>query len=158
MPLTTKRMTVDGSAINKPMNVRVPIGTSIKDIVEFCGGYKGEPGKLISGGPMMGQALVSDEFPIMKQNNGLLIFDQKDAESAPVTNCIRCGRCVNACPMGLMPTRLEAYTNLGNTDELKKLNIMNCMECGCCGFVCPADRKLVQSIKLGKSLVRNAGN
>lgn len=158
MPLTTKRLTVDGSAITNPMNVRVPIGTPIKDIVEFCGGYKGEAAKLISGGPMMGMALISDDFPILKQNNGILVFDKNDATSAPTTNCIRCGRCVNACPMGLMPTKLEAYTNLGNADELKKLNIMNCMECGCCAFVCPADRKLVQAIRLGKGIVRNAGN
>lgn len=157
MPLTTKRLTVDGSAITKPMNVRVPIGTPIKDIVEFCGGYKGAPAKLISGGPMMGLALVTDEFPILKQNNGILVFDEKDAKSSLTTNCIRCGRCVNACPMGLMPTRLESYTELGNAEELKKLNIMNCMECGCCAFVCPADRKLVHAIKIGKGIVRNAG-
>ena len=158
MPLTTKRLTVDGSAISEPKNVRVPIGTPIKDIVEFCGGYKGTPFKIISGGPMMGQAMVSDEFPILKQNNGILIFDKQDAEVAEPSACIRCGRCVNACPMNLMPTKLEAYTNIGNTDELQKLNIMNCMECGCCSFVCPANRKLVQSIRLGKSLVRNASN
>ena len=158
MPLTTKRLTVDGSAISEPKNVRVPIGTPIKDIVEFCGGYKGTPFKIISGGPMMGQAMVSDEFPILKQNNGILIFDKQDAEVAEPSACIRCGRCVNACPMNLMPTKLEAYTNIGNTDELQKLNIMNCMECGCCSFVCPANRKLVQSIRLGKGLVRNASN
>lgn len=158
MPLTTKRLTVDGSAINEPKNVRVPIGTPIKDIVEFCGGYKGTPAKLISGGPMMGMALMSDDFPILKQNNGLLVFDKKDAELAEPSECIRCGRCVNACPMNLMPTKLEAYTNIGNVEELQKLNVMNCMECGCCGFVCPANRKLVQSIRLGKGLVRNASN
>ena len=72
--------------------------------------------------------------------------------------CIGCGQCVNACPMNLMPTKREAYTNLGRTDELQKLNIMNCMECGCCAFVCPANRRLVQSIRLGKGLVRNASN
>ena len=157
MPLLTKRLTVDGSAIAKPMNVRVPIGTSVKDVIEFCGGYNGTPKKLISGGPMMGLALVTDDFPILKQNNGLLVFGEKETQSTPTTACIRCGRCVNACPMNLMPTRLEAYTNLGNAEELKKLNIMTCMECGCCSFVCPADRKLVHAIKLGKGIVRNAG-
>ena len=140
MPLLTKRLTVDGSAIAKPMNVRVPIGTSVKDVIEFCGGYNGTPKKLISGGPMMGLALVTDDFPILKQNNGLLVFGEKETQSTPTTACIRCGRCVNACPMNLMPTRLEAYTNLGNAEELKKLNIMTCMECGCCSFVCPPDR------------------
>ncbi len=157
MPLTTKRLTVDGSGITEPKNVRVPIGTPIKDIVAFCGGYKGTTGKIISGGPMMGQAMMTDDFPILKQNNGLLIFDPEEAASPEVTACIRCGRCVNACPMNLMPTRLEAQTRLGNVDALKELNIMNCMECGCCSFVCPASRKLVQSIRLGKGIVRNAG-
>ena len=157
MPLLTKRLTVDGSAIAKPMNVRVPIGTSVKDVIEFCGGYNGTPKKLISGGPMMGLALVTDDFPILKQNNGLLVFGEKETQSTPTTACIRCGRCVNACPMNLMPTRLEAYTELGNAEELKKLNIMTCMECGCCAFVCPADRKLVHAIKLGKGILRNAG-
>ncbi len=158
MPLTTKRLTVDGAGVSKPMNVRVPIGTSIKDVIEFCGGYKGAPAKVISGGPMMGMAMASDEFPILKQNNGILVFDREEADLSATTDCIRCGRCVNACPMNLMPTKLEAYTNLGRTDELQKLNIMNCMECGCCAFVCPANRRLVQSIRLGKGLVRNASN
>ena len=156
MPLVTKRVTVDGSAIQNAMNVRVPIGTPIKDIVDFCGGYKDTPAKILCGGPMMGTALMDDAFPVLKQNNGFLFFDRKEAEMMEPTNCIRCGRCVEACPMNLMPTKLEAYTKIASVEMLQKLSIMNCMECGSCAFVCPANRRLVQSIRLGKTIVRNA--
>lgn len=157
MPLTTKRVTVDGSAVNEAKNVRVLIGTPIKDIMAFCGGYKGTPAKLISGGPMMGTALMTDEFPVLKQNNAFLAFDEKDAKSMEPTACISCGRCVNACPMNLMPTKLEAATIYKRVDDLKTYNVMTCMECGCCSFVCPANRKLVQSMRIGKTILRNAG-
>ncbi len=158
IPLTTKRLTVDGSAITEPKNVRVPIGTPIKDIIAFCGGYKEEVGKLISGGPMMGTALMTDEFPILKQNNGILAFNKAEAKSMETTDCIRCGRCVNACPMNLMPTLLEAYTRTKNVEGLKDHNVMTCMECGCCSFVCPANRKLAQSMRIGKTILRNASS
>lgn len=157
MPLTTKRITVDGSAINEPKNIRVCIGTPIKDVVEFCGGYKEEPGKLLYGGPMMGTPIVSDELPILKNTNAILAFNRKDAQSQEESACIRCGRCVAACPMNLMPTMLEQYTEIKNVDGLNRLNVMTCMECGCCSFVCPANRKLVQSIRVGKNIVRNSG-
>lgn len=157
MPLTTKRVTVDGSAVNEAKNVRVLIGAPIKEIIAFCGGYKGTPAKLICGGPMMGTALMTDEFPVLKQNNAFLAFDEKDAKSMEPTACISCGRCVNACPMNLMPTKLEAATIYKRIDDLKTFNVMTCMECGCCSFVCPANRKLVQSMRIGKTILRNAG-
>jgi electron transport complex protein RnfC len=157
LPLTTKRVTVDGSAVNEAKNVRVFIGSPIKDIIAFCGGYKGTPAKLISGGPMMGTALMTDEFPVLKQNNAFLVFDEKDAKTMEPTACISCGRCVNACPMNLMPTKLESATIYKNVDMLKEFNVMTCMECGCCSFVCPANRKLVQSMRIGKTILRNAG-
>lgn len=157
MPLTLKRVTIDGSAIAHPQNVIVPVGTPIKDVVAFCGGYKSEPKKLIMGGPMMGVAITSDELPILKQNNAILAFDEKEAALREPTACIRCGRCVAACPMNLMPTKLEQAATRGDVETLKSLNVMTCMECGCCSFSCPAGRRLVQAIRLGKSAVRKQG-
>ena len=129
----------------------------VKDVIAFCGGYKGEPSKLLYGGPMMGTPIYSDEQPILKNTNGILAFDRAEAQSLEPSACIRCGRCVNACPMNLMPTMFEKYTAAEKIDELKRLNIMTCMECGCCAYVCPANRRLVQSIRIGKTLVRNSG-
>ena len=157
MPLTLKRVTLDGSAIAHPQNVIVPVGTPIKDVVAFCGGYKAEPKKLIMGGPMMGVAITSDELPILKQNNAILAFDQREAHLRQPTACIRCGRCVAACPMHLMPTKLEQAVERQDVEALQSLDIMTCMECGCCSFSCPAGRRLVQAIRLGKNYVRKAG-
>lgn len=157
MPLTLKRVTLDGSAIAHPQNVIVPVGTPIKDVVAFCGGYKAEPKKLIMGGPMMGVAITSDELPILKQNNAILAFDQREAQLRQPTACIRCGRCVAACPMHLMPTKLEQAVERQDVEALQSLDIMTCMECGCCSFSCPAGRRLVQAIRLGKNYVRKAG-
>lgn len=157
MPLTLKRVTLDGSAIAHPQNVIVPVGTPIKDVVAFCGGYKEEPKKLIMGGPMMGVAITSDELPILKQNNAILAFDQREAQLRQPTACIRCGRCVAACPMHLMPTKLEQAVERQDVEALQSLDIMTCMECGCCSFSCPAGRRLVQAIRLGKNYVRKAG-
>lgn len=156
MPLTLKRVTIDGSAVKSPKNVIVPIGTPIKDVVAFCGGYKAEPRKILMGGPMMGIAITSDELPILKQNNAILAFDEAEARQYATTDCIRCGRCVAACPMELMPTKLEKAVEKKDVDALLSLDIMTCMECGCCAFSCPAGRRLVQAIRLGKSYVRKA--
>ncbi len=156
IPLTKKRITVDGTAVKNPKNIIAPIGTPISEIIEFCGGYKEEPHKIIMGGPMMGVAVTSDDLPILKQNNGILAFGKKEAELMEPTDCIRCGRCVSACPMKLMPTLLEKYSILDKPVELEELDIMTCMECGCCSFSCPAGRRLVQSIRLGKSHLRKS--
>ncbi|MBQ8001247.1 MAG: electron transport complex subunit RsxC [Ruminococcus sp.] len=154
MPLTKKRITVDGSAIKEPQNVIVPIGTPINKVIEFCGGYKAEPGKILMGGPMMGIALIDDTLPVLKQNNAVLAFDEKEARLSEPTDCIRCGRCVSACPMRLMPTRLCADVKLKDFDAMRKHQIMTCMECGSCAYSCPAHRHIVQTIRLGKSQLR----
>lgn len=156
LPLTKKRVTIDGSAVKNPQNVIVPIGTPIKDVMEFCGGYLAEPKKLLMGGPMMGIAITGDDLPILKQNNAILAFDEKEAKQYETTDCIRCGRCVAACPMNLMPTKLEKAAQKKDVEALLSLDVMTCMECGCCAFSCPAGRRLVQSIRLGKAYVRKA--
>ncbi len=154
MPLTTKRVTVDGDAVAKAQNVEVVIGTSVKDLVEFCGGYTQEPGKIIYGGPMMGTALTSDEMPIIKQNNAILVFGQEKATLPSPSACIRCGRCINACPMGLAPVEIALALSIKDGEELTALNTDLCMECGSCSFVCPAKRPVAQTMKEAKEFLR----
>lgn len=156
IPLVSKRVTIDGSAVKEPKNVIVPIGTPIKDVIEFCGGYSEKVGKLIMGGPMMGIALSDDELPIMKQNNAILAFNERDAVIQKTTDCIRCGRCVQSCPMNLVPTAIAAAVKRNDADALDKQGVMVCMECGSCAFNCPAHRPLVQTMRLGKSIVKSA--
>ena len=153
MPLVSRRLTVDGSAIKDPTNVIVPIGTPIKEVIEFVGGYKEEPKKILMGGPMMGVALPNDELYIMKQNNAILAFGEKEARLAEPSACIRCGKCVSACPMRLLPLELCNASDRKDEDALNRLNAMNCMECGCCSFTCPAKRHLVQTIREGKAFL-----
>ena len=157
MPLVSKRLTVDGSAVGNPQNVIVPLGTAVKDVIEFCGGYRRKPKKLPMGGPMMGLALTDDEMPVLKQNNAILAFAKPDALLPEEEPCIRCGRCVRACPMSLMPTVLERYARAGDAEGLKAYGITSCMECGSCAYVCPAHRNLVQQMRLGKAQLRKAG-
>lgn len=157
MPLVTRRLTVDGSAVAKPMNVEVPIGTSVKDVISFCGGYRCTPQKLITGGPMMGFALMDDNLPVLKQNNAILAFDARDAAVPDSTPCIRCGRCTYNCPMRLQPAAIETALKLADAGEMERLGVMYCIECGCCSYICPAKRQLVQSMRVAKSKVRKAG-
>ena len=153
MPLTLKRVTLDGSAIAHPQNVIVPVGTPIKDVVAFCGGYKAEPKKLIMGGPMMGVAITSDELPILKQNNAILAFDQREAQLRQPTACIRCGRCVDHCPMNLMAFEISKAYEQRDVEWLRSIRADLCIECGCCAYVCPARRDLVTNNKLAKRLL-----
>lgn len=156
VPLTQKTVTVDGSAISEPKNVIVPIGTKIKDVVDFCGGYKSEPKKIIYGGTMMGITVPNDEVPILKNTNAVLIFDSDEARSPETTECINCGRCISHCPMNLMPNVISHAFDAKDSDRLLKLKVNLCMECGCCSYVCPAKRPLVQTNKLAKALLRSA--
>ena len=157
-PLVSRSLTVDGSAIAAPKNVRVPVGTDIGEIIDFCGGFKGEPCKILTGGPMMGLAIVGTDLPVLKQNNAILAFTSDDAVLKPETDCIRCGRCVAACPMSLMPTNIVKAAKIKDVDALKRAGVTVCMECGSCAFACPAGKPLVQHMRLAKAILREEGN
>ena len=156
MPLVEKCVTVDGSAVQNPQNVIVPIGTPLRDVFEFCGGFKAEPGKVLYGGPMMGIAVPNLDVPVLKNTNALVALDEKEAVPAKTTACIRCGACANHCPFKLNPAAIaKAYKN-DDMETLAELRVDICMECGCCSFICPANRPLVQTNKLAKAALREA--
>ncbi len=157
MPLVARRMTIDGNGVKNPGNLRVTIGTPIKDIVNFCGGYTSDANRIIMGGPMMGICVFTDDQPVLKQNNAILIFAGAGGEKVPEQPCIRCGRCAGACPMHLAPFELyKAYLRRDAAD-LNKKGVMNCVECGCCSYSCPAKRQLTQMMRLGKAYVKKQG-
>lgn len=156
IPLINKRITVDGSAVTRPTNLVCPIGTPIADVIEFCGGYKAPPKKILMGGPMMGKALFSDRMPIIKNNNAILAFAEGDSELEPETACINCGRCHTACPFKLMPTILSDAVKRRDADLLERFKVMQCMECGSCSYICPARRPLGFNNKIGKAILKEA--
>ena len=154
MPLTRKRLTVDGGAIKEPKNVLVPIGTPASDVVDFCGGFSEEPDKMIMGGPMMGMAVPSLDIPVLKQNNAILCFNKKEADMPPTATCIRCGRCAAACPMKLYPFRIAAALKREDIEGVSKLYADYCIECGCCSFSCPAKLPVTQTMRSAKSALK----
>ncbi|MBO5066095.1 MAG: electron transport complex subunit RsxC [Clostridia bacterium] len=156
-PLVSRSLTVDGSAIIKPQNVRVPIGTSLNELIDFCGGFKPDLDKVIAGGPMMGTALVTTDVPIIKSYNAVLAFSKGTIPEKPDNNCIRCGRCSQVCPMGLMPTNIMRSVKAHDYDGLKQSNVIACMQCGTCAYACPAGRPLVQYVVLAKDMLREEG-
>ena len=153
MPLTKKRITVDGGGIASPKNVIVPIGTSVGDVLRFVGVAE-DTAKVLYGGPMMGLTVASEDMVITKNNNGLLAFGENEARLPEPGACIRCGNCLDVCPMALAPALMEKAVLRKDLAQLEKLDLLNCMECGCCSYGCPAHRPLVQTFRLGKSLLK----
>lgn len=156
MPLTQKCITVDGSAVAEPKNVIVPIGISMQEVFDFCGGFKSEPAKVLYGGPMMGVTVTDLLAPVLKNTNAILAFNQKDATPAKETACIRCGGCYNHCPFHINPAALARACKAGDTEAMERIGADACMECGCCAFVCPAKIPLVQTNKLAKAALKEA--
>ena len=153
LPLTRRIVTLVGGAIADPCNYRVRIGTQVDYIIEKTGGFAVEPKKVIMGGPMMGQAQFRLDVPIIKGSSAILCLTEKEAELPEEGPCIRCGRCVDHCPMGLMPLYISQFSRMEDYESCEKYNITACIECGCCSFECPAKRHLVQDIRRGKQEV-----
>lgn len=152
-PLIERVVTVTGKSLKQPANFMVRIGTPISDLIAAVGGLPDDYGKIVSGGPMMGKALNSLKAPVVKGTSGILIFNKNESKRPAEHNCIRCGRCVSACPMGLEPYLLEKMVNNQMWTEAENERILDCMECGSCHFTCPSGRPLLDFLRVGKITV-----
>lgn len=152
MPLIKSVVTVDGDAVNEPKNVRVPLGVSFEDVLNFCGGVKDNIYKIISGGPMMGFAQWDYNTVVMKNTSAILCFSDKENNKAKEA-CIHCGKCVGVCPMHLMPNYLAAFSKAGDDEMALQFNVLSCVECGCCTYTCPGNVPIVQYIRTEKGKI-----
>jgi len=151
--LITAALTVSGKGIKNPKNLIVPVGTTIQTVIDYCGGVTDDSVKIVVGGPMMGVAQFDLHAPVMKATSGILVLTKDEVAENPETPCLRCGQCVGACPLNLMPTKLARYSQLNRFDDAEGAGITVCMECGTCSYTCPANIPLVQWIRLGKQKV-----
>ncbi|MGI6667265.1 MAG: electron transport complex subunit RsxC [Bacillota bacterium] len=151
LPLVERVVSVTGEGVAKPANLKALIGTPVSFLIERAGGFVSRPGKVILGGPMMGVSVPNTDVSIVKGTSGVLVFPAEDVRTEPVQPCIRCGMCVEACPMRLLPVWMAAYAENGFMEDAEKMRVMDCCECGACSYVCPAKRPLTQSIRLAKA-------
>ncbi len=158
LPLVSKTISLDGSAVKNKGNYIVPIGTSFAYVLEATGGFSEKPVKVIDGGPMMGKAVSTLDTPVVKATSAIVVFGEKEREEREESVCIHCGKCINACPLNLNPwafsDALEEEDEEKRALILKKTDVNTCMECGCCAFVCPAHRPLVENNRKGKAFLR----
>lgn len=154
-PVFSRIITVSGEGVKKPCNLRVRLGTSFREVLNYAGVDLEKTVKIIAGGPMMGIAISDIDIPVTKATSAILCFTQKEVHMYEATSCISCGKCVEVCPMELVPSRLQKHADKERLEEFKKEYGMSCIECGCCSYICPAKRELVQSIRKAKYLVRN---
>lgn len=154
-PLIERSLTISGLGVNKPCNIRVPVGTLISDLMPSVFSIKeDEVVKIISGGPMMGFAMASAAFPVVKGTSGVTFLTSKETYIGEEDQCISCGSCVSTCAMRLNPVLIIRELKAGNYEKAKKFGLMDCIECGCCAFVCPAHISIVQRVRLGKGIIR----
>lgn len=161
-PLIERVVTVTGKSVKKPGNFLVRIGTPTSELIEKAGGLPEDSGKIISGGPMMGKALNSLDVPIVKGTSGILIMTENESKRVPILNCIRCGKCITVCPMGLEPYLIAQLSQNGNFEFAENERTMDCIECGSCQYTCPSGRPLLDYIRVGKmkvgQIIRNRAN
>ncbi len=155
IPLFERVTAITGRGIAEPKNLRLRVGTSLEEVIEYCGGLV-NPGKIIAGGPMMGLAQITTDIPIMKGTSGITILQEGEVVKAKEGSCISCGRCVDACPMGLNPSLLSKYGEKNMHAEAMDTGLLDCFECGCCTYVCPSYRPIVHYVKHLKVLSREA--
>lgn len=155
-PLLDRVMTVTGPGVLHPRNVRVPLGTLLSEIVELCGGLADDATRLVAGGPMMGRALARLDVPVLKGMNGLVVLTGPSAFENGYLACIQCGRCVEACPLGLEPDQVSVRVEAGRVLDSEPYGALECYECGCCTYVCPSHRPLVQFMQVAKGALRRA--
>ncbi|MDR1138196.1 MAG: electron transport complex subunit RsxC [Synergistaceae bacterium] len=158
IPVLDRVISVAGDAVASPKNILAPLGTSVRELIDAAGGFVEEPAKVLSGGPMMGISMRSIDVPIVKGTSGILALTAKSAMLFEESNCIRCGRCISACPMGLLPSSLDRFVRLRQYAEFEASGGMNCIECGSCTYSCPARRYLTQTCRDGKSGVMSERN
>ncbi len=151
--LITAALTVSGKGIKNPKNLIVPVGTTIQNVIDYCGGVTEDAVKIVVGGPMMGVAQFDLHAPVMKATSGILVLTKDEVAENPETACLRCGQCVDVCPLNLMPTKLARYSQLNRFEDAEGAGVTVCMECGTCAYTCPANIPLVQWIRLGKQKV-----
>ncbi len=160
-PLIERVVTVTGKTVKEPSNFLVRIGTPLNELIEKSGGDKEATGKVVSGGPMMGKALNSVDVPVVKGTSGVLLFKEDESVRVEMKHCIRCGRCIQVCPMGLEPVLLTQLSERGRWEEAEQEMVMDCIECGSCHYTCPSGRPLLDFLRLGKAkvgqLIRNRG-
>jgi len=152
-PLIDRIITVTGKSVKNPSNLLARIGTPFQQLIDECGGLPEDTGKIIGGGPMMGKALLSLEVPMTKGSSGLLLMNEKEARRSEPQPCIRCAKCVGACPMGLEPFLLSKVSAMEEWEIAEKNDIVSCIECGSCQFTCPSKRPLLDMIRVGKTTV-----
>ena len=161
-PLFERVVTVTGKSVKKPSNFMVRLGVAVNELIEKAGGLPEDTGKVISGGPMMGKALNSLEVPVVKGTSGILIMTQKESKRVEIQNCIRCGKCITVCPMGLEPYLLAQVAENGNFETAENERVMDCIECGSCHYTCPSGRPLLDYLRVGKNkvgqIIRNRAN
>lgn len=153
-PVISRIVTVSGKGVRRPCNLEVKIGTSIREVLEYAQVDWNQTVKIIAGGPMMGTALFDVDIPVTKGTSAILCLTKEETDCKPPSNCIRCGKCVAVCPMGLVPIHLQKSAIHGHYEVFLKQNGMDCIECGCCAYTCPAKRELVQAIRTAKAVIR----